>query len=193
MNKEQSKVLIEAIKKLINTEVAKQLSTMKVEITRQILAEVKRQTKQSSVQNLYSGSQPKMQSSQPKIYSSNPLLNEVMMQTQMNMKLLEGQHEEILDDSGKILNVSTQGPDGQHIDFSKPAVQSVLEAMNKNYSDFVDIEPERPKQVVQKPVQPVQRPNVDPKNYVQSMQSISDEDLNDGTINIPDPFNEKEW
>lgn len=190
MNKEQSKVLIEAIKKLINTEVAKQLSTMKVEITRQILAEVKRQTKQSSVQNLYSGSQPKMQSSQPKIYSSNSLLNEVMMQTQMNMKLLEGQHEEILDATGKILNVSTQGPDGQHIDLSKPAVQSVLEAMNKNYSEFVDNEPVRSKPVVQKPVQ---RPNIDPKNYVQSMQSISDEDLNDGTINIPDPFNEKEW
>lgn len=193
MNKEQSKVLIEAIKKMINTEVSKQLSTMKVEITRQILSEIRKQQKSSSVQSLYSAPSVQAKNRQQKIYSNNPLLNEVLAQTQMNMKLLEGQHEEIIDESGRILNISTTGPEGQHIDLQKPAVQAVLEAMNRDYSDVVSVEPKQPtsRPIVEKS-KPT-KPTLNGTNYVKSMMEISDDDLNNGTVNFPDPFSETEW
>lgn len=193
MNKEQSKVLIEAIKKMINTEVSKQLSTMKVEITRQILSEIRKQQKGSSVQSLYSAPSVQSKNRQQKIYSNNPLLNEVLAQTQMNMKLLEGQHEEIIDESGRILNISTTGPEGQHIDLQKPAVQAVLEAMNRDYSDVVSVEPKQPasRPIVEKS-KPA-KPTLNGANYVKSMMEISDDDLNNGTVNFPDPFSETQW
>lgn len=191
MTEKQSKVMIEAIKKLIASEVARQVQNAKVEIYRQVLHEVKKQVQvqpkqvvQSGIKSLYEAAKPQGQNK--KIYSTNPMLNEILQQTEMNMKLLEGEEPVITDERGKQLNITAHDSEGRPVNFENPAVKAVLESMNRRYEGFEEEAPKpKPKPVQQQP-QPAVKPN--PSAYLAAMQSIDD-----GVGDIPvDPFNE-EW
>lgn len=192
MNQQQSKMIIEAMKKLIASEVARQVQNAKVEIYRQVLHEVKKQVQmqpkqavQSGIKSLYEAAKPQGQNK--KIYSTNPMLNEILQQTEMNMKLLEGEEPVITDERGKQLNITAHDSEGRPVNFENPAVKAVLESMNRRYDGFVEEQPKpkpKPVQQQQRP-QPAVKPN--PSAYLTAMQSIDDA----GDIPI-DPFNE-EW
>lgn len=174
MTNQKLQKILEAIQKLVAAEVKSQMLTVKADITRQVIAEIKRSGTTASPNGQY----------KKKTYSSNPLLNEVLAQTEMNVKLITGEPEDIVDDYGQPLNVTVQDSSGKAVNFSNPAVQSVLEAMNRKYD--VPVTP------VQKP-SPQQRQQIDPniaKNYTKSMMEISDDDIETGKIYIPDPFSE---
>lgn len=193
MTEKQSKLMIEAIKKLIASEVARQVQNAKVEIYRQVLHEVKKhvqpqpkQAVQSGIKSLYEAAKPQGQNK--KIYSTNPMLNEILQQTEMNIQLLEGQEQAITDESGKPLNITAHDSEGRPVNFEKPAVKAVLESMNRRYEGFE----EEASKSKPKPVQQQQRPqpavNPNPSAYLAAMQSIDDDVSN---IRI-DPLNE-EW
>lgn len=192
MNQQQSKMIIEAMKKLIASEVARQVQNAKVEIYRQVLHEVKKQVQVQAKQPTKSGvkfldDSAKPQGQNKKIYSTNPMLNEILQQTEMNMKLLEGQEQVITDEYGKPLNITAHDSEGRPVNFEKPAVKAVLESMNRRYEGFEEEAPKpKPKPVQQQRSQPAVKPN--PNAYLTAMQSIDDDVSN---IRI-DPFNE-EW
>lgn len=192
MTEKQSKLMIEAIKKLIASEVARQVQNAKVEIYRQVLHEVKKQVQvqpkqvvQSGIKSLYEAAKPQGQNK--KIYSTNPMLNEILQQTEMNMKLLEGEEPVITDERGKQLNITAHDSEGRPVNFENPAVKAVLESMNRRYDGFVEEQPKpKSKPVQQQRPQQVSKPNT--SAYLAAMQSIDD-----GVGDIPvDPFNE-EW
>lgn len=180
MNKQQIQALVEVIQKIVAAEVKSRMITLKTEITRQVLHEIK--TASSRVPGA-----PKVNNK--KIYSTNPLLNEVLSQTEMNIAMLKDDVPVALDETGQPINITVQDSSGKMVNLKNPAVQSVLEAMNRRYDGFDKPAP-KPVQSTPKPVQP---PVVNPelaKNYAKAMMDITDDDIESGNIFIPDPFNE---
>lgn len=184
MNRQQTQQLIEIINKLISKEVNRQMISFKT----QILSELKRspQFQQVETPRQSRGNRPNVQ------YTSNPILNEILQTTAP----FEQEQKSVVDSYGKMVNYVTEDVDGRPVDLNNPAVLSVLEAMNRNYSDVIQPINEVPKKPVAAPMQyqPIRQapsPAVGTfKNaaIASMMSSDFDED-----IQVPDAFSENDW
>lgn len=174
MNQKQSKVLVEAIKKLINSEVSRQVAAAKAEITKQVIAEIRRNA------NIPNQAQSIKRSNKSIQYSQNPLLNEILAATRPIED--ESAYPEIRDKLGRPVNVVASDLEGRPVNLEKPAVQAVLEAMNKNYSDVIA--------PVQEKKAPVKSVSSIKQSAVNAMLTMDDDISN---IRVPSPFDETDW
>lgn len=168
--------LFELIDAVVKREVTRQLAEFK----KQILSEIKRSSLSSTIErrgpSISEIKQPvfKKPNVRPK-YSNNPLLNDLLSSTMP----MEHEPRSIVDESGKAINYVTEDSNGRPVNVDNPAVQGVLEAMNRDYSSV--IAPTKPN----KPVSQIKQ---------SSLAAILSPDVDDVSgMSIPDPFSEKDW
>lgn len=116
MDKNQVKHIVAALQKLVEVEVKKQMVLVKKQVMQEIRAT-------QSLQGTVKPQQPKRQ------LTANPYLNEILSNTDANKF---GDDPITPNATGKIPMPSTDF-DGKAINYTSPAVQSVMESMMKKY------------------------------------------------------------
>lgn len=204
MNKQQ---IAEIIAKLIKSEVRKQIMSLRQDLKQEIINELRHsdrsnspslrqltETRTKSVQP----AQRKQQVKRPNIqYSHNPILNDILSTTRpidddssLAESILGIRRDSYHDEPAPKINIVRSGPEGERINFQNPAVQSVLEAMNRDYSDVIS---DITKPPAPKPVQQT-RPSSTPVPNISNMRSSALNNITQGGFDDfePDPFHE-DW